>query len=119
MKKDGKYRFTLQFGSESNEQILAGELLERMGNKKSAVVVSALNLYVQNHPELNSPEVKLAVNQGIIQQRDKLEQLIRNVVENYLCHSGLQLPNTEPDTVASNLEDDITQMLDNLDMFNV
>ena len=43
MKKDGKYRFTLQFSSDTEEQIRAGELLERLGNKKSAIIVEALN----------------------------------------------------------------------------
>lgn len=39
MKRDGKYRFSLQFGSETREQVQAGELLERLGNRKSAVVI--------------------------------------------------------------------------------
>ena len=38
MKRDGKYRFSLQFGTETTEQIQAGELLERLGNRKSAIV---------------------------------------------------------------------------------
>ena len=35
MKKDGKYRYSLQFGMSSEEEIRAGELLESLGNKKS------------------------------------------------------------------------------------
>ena len=31
MKKDGKYRFTLQFGADSEDQIRVGELLEKLG----------------------------------------------------------------------------------------
>ena len=46
MKRDGKYRFSLQFGSETREQMQAGELLERLGNRKSAVVIAALNAYM-------------------------------------------------------------------------
>ena len=46
MKRDGKYRFSLQFRSETDEQVQAGELLERLGNRKSAVVVAALNAYI-------------------------------------------------------------------------
>ena len=41
MKKDGKYRFSLQFNSDTEEQLQAGELLERMGNKKSHLVIAA------------------------------------------------------------------------------
>ena len=39
MKKDGRYRFTLQFAMDSEENVRAGELLERLGNKKSRVVM--------------------------------------------------------------------------------
>ena len=52
MKRDGKYRFSLQFGSETREQVQAGELLERLGNRKSAVVIAALNAYIAAHPSL-------------------------------------------------------------------
>ena len=50
MKKDGKYRYSLQFGMSSEEEIRAGELLESLGNKKSKVLIAALNEYVTNHP---------------------------------------------------------------------
>ena len=63
MKKDGKYRFSLQFNSETEEQFRAGELLERMGNRKSHLVVAALNEYMESHPELKSKDCKgLIVN---------------------------------------------------------
>ena len=42
MKKDGKYRFTLQFGSDTEEQIKAGELLEQLGASKEATVIRYL-----------------------------------------------------------------------------
>ena len=43
MRKDGKYRFTLQFSADSEDQIRVGELLENLGNRKSTIIVSALN----------------------------------------------------------------------------
>ena len=52
MKKDGKYRYTLQFGSETDEEYRAGELLESLGNKKSAVIIAALNEDLASRPEL-------------------------------------------------------------------
>lgn len=52
MKKNGKYRFSLQFPAESEEQIQVGELLERLGNRKSAVIVEALYSFTVAHPEL-------------------------------------------------------------------
>ena len=52
MIKDGKYRFTLQFGMTTDEEQRAGDLLEQLGKKKSPVVVAALNEYMVAHPEI-------------------------------------------------------------------
>lgn len=52
MKKDGIYRFSLQFGAGSEEQIRAGKLLEWLENKKSQIIVAALNEYMLAYPEL-------------------------------------------------------------------
>ena len=62
MRKNGKYRFTLQFPAETEEQIRAGELLERLGNRKSAVIIAALDEYLQAHPALQNPKCKVEVN---------------------------------------------------------
>ena len=59
MKKDGKYRFSLQFSADSEEQVRAGELLERLGNRKSAVVVAALNDYLDSNPNLQDAHCKI------------------------------------------------------------
>ena len=55
VRNNGKYRFSLQFPAETEEQIQADELLERLGNRKSAVVVAALGEYLAAHPALLSP----------------------------------------------------------------
>ena len=54
MRKDGKYRFTLQFSADSEDQIRVGELLENLGNRKSTIIVLALSDYIKAHPELQS-----------------------------------------------------------------
>ena len=59
MKKNGIYRFSLQFGAGTEEQIRAGELLERLGNKKSQIIVAALNEYMKTHPELEKKDFLL------------------------------------------------------------
>ena len=45
MKKDGRYRFTIQFPAHSESQLAVGELLEKMGNKKSSIIVDAVFIY--------------------------------------------------------------------------
>lgn len=118
MKKDGKYRFSLQFGSDSDEEYRAGEFLEHLGNKKSIVIVAALNEYLASHPELQSPYCKIEVKVGSNISREKLEQIIRNMVEEKMAMlqlSGTATPRVEH--VPEALEQDVATMLDNLDLF--
>lgn len=118
MKKDGKYRFTLQFGSESDEECRAGEFLEHLGNKKSAVIVAALNEYLTSHPELQSPYCKIEVKVGSNFNQEKVEQIIRTIVEEKMAM--LQLSGTatpRADQVPETLEQDVATMLDNLELF--
>ena len=100
MKKDGKYRFSLQFSADSEEQVRAGELLERLGNRKSAVVVAALLT-----PGYN---------------RDGIEEIIRRIVEERLAAVRRDEPQMafSEESKTDTLEADIAQMLDNLDMFS-
>lgn len=118
MKKDGKYRYTLQFGSETDEEFRAGELLENLGNKKSAVIVAALNEYLASHPELQSQYCKIEVKVGSNITKDNVEQIIRTIVEEKMAMlqlSGTATPKAEQVPVA--LEQDVATMLDNLDLF--
>ena len=120
MRKDGKYRFTLQFSANSEEQIRVGELLEKLGNRKSTIIVSALSDYINAHPELQSGYSKIEVKVAPAFDRSQMERLIRSIVEEKL--SALQIAETIADASMSGtseaLEEDITKMLDNLDMFN-
>ena len=88
MKRDGKYRFSLQFGSETQEQVQAGELLERLGNRKSAVVIAALNAYIAAHSELaESAPVSVKIDGGI--RREALEQMIRSIIDERIANGQL------------------------------
>ncbi len=120
MKKDGKYRFTLQFGADSEEHIRVGELLENLGNRKSLVIITALNEYLNAHPEVLSGSSKIEVKVASTFDQGKITQLIRAVVEEKL--SELQIAGRLTDAKLSGtseaLEEDIAQMLDNLDMFD-
>ena len=84
MRKDGKYRFTLQFGADSEDQIRVGELLENRGNRKSTIIVSALTDYINAHPELQSGYSKIEVKVAPAFDRNQMERLIRSIVEEKL-----------------------------------
>ena len=133
MKKDGLYRYSLQFPDDSEKRIRAGELLEKLGNKKSAVIVAALNEYLDNHPEFETQGLRIRIEQENGISRDKLERLIRTLIQEQLQHtteppfnvqavekSGL-IPSLEgersKEEMPESLKEDIAQMLANLDMF--
>ena len=118
MKRDGRYRFSLQFGAETESQVRAGELLEKLGNKKSAVVVAALDL--ETHPELCTPALTIRINEENAMRREKLESLILGIVKEQIAHISIATGNNAPasDALPETLEDDIAQMLGNLDLFN-
>lgn len=120
MKKDGKYRFSLQFGTDSEEQIRAGELLERLGNRKSQIVVAALNDYLAAHPDLQNGGCKVEVKLTSGYDRKSLEKIVRSIVEEKMNSTATPNIHTEApvtdETAVS--DDDIARMLDNLDIFN-
>lgn len=113
MKRDGKYRFTLQFPADTERRIQAGELLEQLGNRKSAVVVAALCEYADRHPELLTRPMRAKIQTEYTASRAALEELIRKLVSEQLEQGGAV---TEQNN-AYTLDDDIARMLGNLDVF--
>lgn len=117
MKKEGKYKFNLQFPSETEEQIRVGELLERLGRQKSVVVVEAVNAYLSSHPELLKGECRIEVHSNAAYDKKMLEQLMREVVAEHFASAKSPQPATHPIVSEENLDEDISTMLDNLDFF--
>ena len=113
MKRDGKYRFTLQFPADTERRIRAGELLEQLGNRKSAVVVAALCEYADRHPELLTRPVRAKIQTEYAASRAALEELVRKLVNEQLAKGGAVAEQNN----AYTLDDDIARMLGNLDVF--
>ena len=106
MKRNGKYRFSLQFPALTEQQIKVGDALERMGNRKSSVIVKALLEYLDNHPAFLSD----------IQPKTKKGK----------AHSSSTLPARHVCTPSKKQQDSlgftssdetISSMLDNLSLF--
>ena len=117
-KKENVYRFSLQFGMDTTDKIRAGEFMEKLGNKKSAVVVAALNEYLEQHPEAKSETLRIRVEQESSLRKEKLEQFIRSLVREQIEKANISADRrlSEPKE-EQQLEDDIAQMLENLDLF--
>ena len=129
MKRDGKYRFSLQFPDTTGENRVVGELLERMGNRKSTLIVDAVREYLLHHPELQEENCKIEISVTTMETSENLENLVRQMVEERIAlyrqedsnayQSGEDMKKEEMKQIESSdsLEEDISQMLDNLDFF--
>ena len=138
MKKDGKYRFSLQFKDSTEEARRAGDLLERMGNRKSGLVVAAVGEYLAYHPGLDGAVPPARIPTPPEGRRESLEQMVRRLVdENMEAHRHDEpsqpprkptqgKPMAEPQGMDEQEQtapadrtqaDGIGQMLDNLGMF--
>lgn len=118
MIRDGKYRYTIQFGMDTEEEKQAGSFLERLGNRKSPVIIAALNEYLQHHPELCEDQSRVQFNISGVDPR-MLEMKIRKLIEERLGSGAPLLPQVEqnaPNT-AKQVSNDILDMLGDLDCF--
>lgn len=91
--------------------------MERLGNKKSAVVVTALNEYLEKHPELETGTLRIKIEDKSQMRRAQLEEMIRTIVLEQLNQGGLPKMETTPIEQSDSLQQDIAAMLDNLDFF--
>ena len=101
------------------EERQAGQFLEQLGNKKSPVIVAALNKYLEDNPELlDSHQVRVQVHVSGPDPR-MLEEKIRQLIEERLS-SSVPLPTPAAANPHENVEQvsaDILEMLNDLDSF--
>lgn len=124
LRKGNRFRFTLQWGIDTQERSAAGEFLERLGNKKSDIVVTAIWEYLQRHPEAMAPEARLKVTAQPVYNRKQMVSEIKGIVKAYLEETRLAIPvsgetDQRENKSAELSEDDLNSMLENLDMFDL
>ena len=100
------------------EEQQAGQFLEQLGNKKSPIIVAALNKYLEENPGLLDGQVSVQVHvSGLDSQM--LEDTIRKLIEERLG-SSVPLPKQTAASPQENVEQvsaDILEMLNDLDSF--
>ena len=122
MFKDGKYRFSLGFGNGTEKERRVGEFLERLGNRKSSLIVDVLSEYIDKHPELENSQGKIEIKittSPSAPSKEKIEQMVRELVAETI--SSMQI-NGNVQTASESIDSDaldknIAIMLDNLDQF--
>ena len=81
MRRDDKFRFSLQWSADTEERARVGTLLDRMGNKKSDFIVMAIMEYLQRHPEADMPGAKIKIPYQPLHTKDQLLAMVRDMVK--------------------------------------
>ena len=61
LRRDDKYRFSLSWGRDTAEKIAVGDLLEKLKNHKSDLIVQAVWEFIGNHPEVMAENSKIVI----------------------------------------------------------
>lgn len=117
MRNEKAFRFSLQFNNETEENKRAGEFLESLGNRKSLVVVAAINEYLNNHPVENG-SVKVEISSAL--NFDSISKMVEDIVASKLANvviANTETSDAEKEEIKDEITADVTAMLDNLDLF--
>ena len=121
MKSGDTYRFTLAWPMDTEERILAGEFLEKLGNKKSKFVVQLICDYITANPEIINPKETLKFIINSTPLGDMLTEKIQSMIQTELAGKITiqQFPNTSDlEQTVPNTDESINDMFGNLDMWN-
>ncbi len=120
-----KFRFSLQWSADTQERLQAGDLLERLGNKKSDFIVMAVTDYIQRHPDIAVPGSKVKITFQATQTREQTLEMVRSMakaaLEELLADRSIVLATDgqQPDLTSSGpSEKDLDAMLAGLNFFN-
>lgn len=115
MFRNGKYRYTLEFSGETEQAIRVGRFLEACKNKKSRIVIPAIDAYLTAHPDLLSPRMEIVLSHDNGLSKGEILKLIEaeiaKVASSQEFESRVQVA---PDII---LESELDTMLDDLDAF--
>ena len=124
LRRDDKYRFSLSWGRDTAEKIAVGDLLEKLKNHKSDLIVQAVWEFIGNHPEVMA-ETKIVIAVQSTQTDEQTLAQIQRMIDASMerlkdsmklqvlqeQHGGQTAP-TGPN------QQDLDDMLDNLTIFD-
>lgn len=120
MKKGGVYRYSLQFDDKTLVNRQVGEFLERMGNRKSKVIVAAVLDFMRAHPEFLSIKTKVDIHLTALAPDTDLRTLVEDLISEKLANVSFQVsaPAQELEQTEEMPDDeDVSSMLDKLGIF--
>lgn len=122
MKKGGVYRYSLQFDDKTLVNRQVGEFLERMGNRKSKVIVAAVLDFMRAHPEFLSIKTKVDIHLTALAPDTDLRTLVEDLISEKLANVSFQVsaPAQELEQTEEMPDDeDVSSMLDKLGIFGL
>ena len=121
---DKKYRFSLQWSNETFEKEQVGELIKRLGHRKSEFIVMAVSTYLNEHPEVLEDFQKLQVIIRKNVPKKQIELMIRSIIaekmagDEIVCTKKMIATDKSLNLSEAEVRDiDVDKMLDNLDLF--
>ena len=125
MRRDDKYRFSLSWGRDTAEKIAVGDLLKKLKNRKSDLIVQAVWEYIGNHPEVMAENAKIVITVQSTptdeQTLAKIQQMIDASVERLKDSMKFQIQQEKQVEQAAPTvlnQQDLDDMLDNLTIFD-
>ena len=116
MSNKSRYEFHIQFPAISKQNIQVGEVLTRLGRRKSYYIIDAMYQYIQLHPELLSDN--MSVHDGIEQSQNTKRSLdspapVSQIVSPF--HDSTNASTAQDDGYT---DESLRIMLENLSVFN-
>lgn len=125
MCRDDKYRFSLSWGRDTAEKIAVGDLLEKLKNHKSDLIVQAVWEFIGNHPEVMAENTKIVIAVQSTQTDEQILAQIQRMIDasmerlkdsmKFQIQQEKQVEQVAP-TVLN--QKDLDDMLDNLTIFD-
>jgi hypothetical protein len=106
---------------DTEEQIIAGEFLSKLGNKKSKVVVQLICDYLTAHPEAKNPKETLKFIINSTSLGDKITDIVKSIIQTELADKMFTPPlpdSSGAEQTVPAADESIDDMLSNLDLWN-
>ena len=125
MRRDDKYRFSLSWGRDTAEKIAVGDLLEKLKNHKSDLIVQAVWEFIGNHPEVMAENAKIVITvratptdeQTFAKIQSMIDAALESLKDNMKYQIEQENRSGQEEPTGPN-QQDLDDMLDNLTIFD-
>jgi len=121
MKSGDTYRFSLSWPMDTEERILAGEFLDKLGNKKSRFIIQLVCDYLKSHPDAMDTKAAIQFIVSSTSIAGHFADMVRSIIQTELAGKS-KPPHPKPATIPEPGEDSahniIGDMFGNLDAWS-